>query len=283
MFGRKGYAIMPQPVNKRSISFRLQKYFKVWWLSATTAVQVAFINRATHLLFFVGKALRLAMTLGVLLLIRSQTTQLGGYTTDQMIIFFLTYQLLDIVAQIAFRGVYMFSEQVRSGNFDFTLISPINPLFRALTGMPDVNDALFLIPNLAIMGYLLTQLDLSLTLMGWLWFALLFINSLLIVTSLHIVALSIGVLTTEVDGIIFLYRDLARLGQFPVSIYLEPMRSALFFIIPIGIMITIPAEVLLGLPPTHSVLVAFLIGAGSFWLSLRLWRTSLRHYTSASS
>lgn len=262
---------------------RLPIYWHVWKLTAVNALQEAFVNRWSNLLFFVGKSLRLAMTLVFLFLIHQNVQQFGGYTTDQMIVFFLTYQFVDLVAQIFYRGVYLFSNQVRSGEFDFLLAKPINPLFRALTGKPDINDAIFFVPTMVITFWILSQLNLVITATSALLYGALLINSVLIITALHILVLVVGVLTTEVDGIVWLYRDLSRLGQFPVSIYFEPMRFALFFLVPIGMMITIPAEILMNLSPTYSLSLAFGMGFTSFVGSLRLWSWSLKRYGSASS
>jgi ABC-2 type transport system permease protein len=262
---------------------RLKTYATVWFIHASNAVQETFVNRWSNAFFFFGKAIRLSMSLIVLLLVRQATKGFGNYTTDQMIVFFLTYQFIDIVSQIFYRGVYSFSNQVRRGEFDFYLARPINPLFRALTGTPDINDVIFLIPNLIVTAFVLSTLDITITFSSAILFAALLINSFLIVTALHIIVLTIGVITTEVDGVIWMYRDLIRLGQFPVSIYAEPLRFLLFFMIPIGFMITIPAEVLLNTKPTYSIVVATIMGVGSFLLSLKIWNWGLKQYSSASS
>lgn len=268
------------PVNNMK---RFKTYFNVWFILASNAVQETFVNRWSNSFFFFGKAVRLGMSLTVLLLVKQATKGFGSYTTDQMIVFFLTYQFIDLIAQIFYRGVYTFSNNVRSGEFDLYLSKPINPLFRALTGSPDINDVIFLIPNLIISAIVLSTLNITVTFNSVLIFCVLLINSFLIVTALHILVLTIGVITTEVDGVIWMYRDLIRLGQFPISIYQEPLRFILFFIIPIGFMITIPAEVLLNTTPTYTILLTTIIGVGTFILSLKIWGWGLKLYSSASS
>jgi ABC-2 type transport system permease protein len=223
------------------------------------------------------------MSLIFLYLLKNQGVSLAGYTTDQVIVFFLTYQLIDIISQMLFRGVYTFGRLIRSGEFDFLLAKPMSPLFRALTGSPDIDDAVFLVPTLVVSGLIISHLDVSITLTSVLWYCLLMVNSLLIVTGLHILVLAFGVKTTEVDNLIWTYRDLSRLGQFPISMYLEPLRTALFFILPVGVMVTIPAQALLNVELSYSVTVATIIGVSFLWLSLRVWSWTLRSYSSASS
>jgi ABC-2 type transport system permease protein len=262
---------------------RLDIYFTVWKTLAITEFQQAFVNRATNAMFILGKLLRLGMALTFLLVIKNTITTFAGYTSDQVVVFYLTYQLIDVLGQTFYRGVYLFSEKVRSGEFDFSLVKPLSSLFLSLVGKPDINDAFFLIPNLAVSFYLLSTLNITFSVASVLLYLVLLINSFLLVTALHIIVLVVGIITTEVDGVIWMYRDLVALGRFPVTIYGEPLRTALFFLVPAGVMITIPAEVLLGLTPSYSILVSCIVGVTVFLISLRLWKWSLQFYSSASS
>lgn len=261
----------------------LGKYLSVWKALSYAELQETFINRWSNALFLLGKVFRLAMSLLFLFIIKNTVTSFAGYTSDQIVIFYLTYQIVDVLGQTLYRGVYIFSNKVRSGEFDFTLVKPISSLFQSLVGKPDFNDALFMIPTIGISFYLLSTLDIAITTTSFLLYLALLINSFLIVTALHVLVLTIGVLTTEVDGVIWMYRDLSALGRFPVSIYMQPLRFALFFIIPVGMMISVPAEVLLNTAPTHSILLTNIVGISFFFISLRLWNWSLKQYSSASS
>jgi len=261
----------------------VQKYISVWKALSYAELQQAFINRWTNILFLFGKLLRLGMSLLFLLIVKNTVSSFAGYTSDQIVIFFLTYQIIDVLGQTLYRGVYIFSNQVRSGEFDFTLVKPISSLFQSLVGKPDFNDALFLIPTVGISLYLLTTLNITITATSFLLYLALLINSFLIITAMHVLVLVVGILTTEVDGVIWMYRDLSALGRFPISIYMQPLRFALFFIIPVGMMITVPAEVLLNAAPTHSILLTSIVGISFFFISLRLWKWSLKQYSSASS
>lgn len=261
----------------------IKKYLTVWKALALTEFQNAFIHRGTHSLFLLGKFMRLGMALTLLFVIKNTVKQFAGYTSDQMVVFYLTYQFVDVLGQTFYRGVYMFSEKVRSGEFDFTLLKPMSSLFQALVGKPDVNDALFILPITGLSLYIFSTLNLAYSLSTILWYLALLLNSFLIVTALHIVVLVVGVVTTEVDGVIWMYRDLSALGRFPITIYGEPLKTLLFFVVPIGMMITIPAELLLGSSPTFSLGLTFAVGLASLFVSLKLWNWSLRKYSSASS
>lgn len=262
---------------------RLSTYFSIWLKLAINSVQETFINRATSTLFFSGKAIRFAMMLLFLMLLRTQLKTIGAYTTDHLVVFYLTYYFVDLFGQMFYRGVYQFGQKVRTGEFDFYLLKPISPLFQSLAGKPDINDALFFIPSSLLSFFITTQLNIAISVSGILWFIMLFLNSLLIVTGLHMLVLAIAIRTVDVDGVIWLYRDISKLSQFPVSIYFEPLKTILFFVIPVGFMVTIPAEVLIGNEPTYSLAVTFTVGMLFLLGSYTAWKQSLKYYTSASS
>ena len=262
---------------------RLPTYFLVWKITALNALQQTFISRSSNILFLLGKGLRFTTGIFFLLLLKNQQVSVAGYSTDQVVLFFLTYHIVDTIAQVFFRGVYMFSQQVKRGEFDFALAKPINPLFRSLTGAPDINDTLFLIPTFAVTIWLGQTLDVTISAWSLVLYVCLLLNSLVIATGIHILILAAGIITTDIDNLIWLYRDLSRLGQFPVTMYLQPLRFALFFLVPIGMMITIPSQVLLHVQPTVSIAVTTIFGVSFFYLSLKIWNFCLRKYSSASS
>jgi ABC-2 type transport system permease protein len=123
----------------------------------------------------------------------------------------------------------------------------------------------------------------NLTILNFTFYILLLINAFLIATAFHIAVLALGILTTEIDNTIMLYRDITRMGTVPIDIYKEPLRGFLTFIIPVGVMMTFPAKALMGLLSAQMVIFSFLISGIFLWGSLRFWKYALKHYSSASS
>jgi len=161
------------------------------------------------------------------------------------------------------------------------LVKPNSALFRVLMGGADVID-LVTIPPLIIAILYVGKL-LNSTLPQSILYMILIVNSLFIATSFHIVVLSLGIITMEIDHTIMIYRDILNLGRFPVEIYKEPLRGILTFLIPIGIMITFPAKAFMGLINPVAVVGSFVLGIVLLFLSIKFWNYALRFYTSASS
>ncbi len=101
--------------------------------------------------------------------------------------------------------------------------------------------------------------------------------------AIHVMVAALITINNEVDNALMFYRDIETMGRFPVDIYREPLRQILTFVVPIGIMFTIPAKALLGLVSWQGVIAALAVGLISIALAFRFWDYAVKKYSSASS
>lgn len=260
-----------------------KKYLRVWWKTTLFVFSADLANRGAAGLLLVGKLLRFLFFLGFLILLTTRTKTLAGYNLSQVVFFFLTFNLVDITVQFLLRGIYHFRPLIIKGNFDFYLTKPLNPLFQSLTSHTDILDLITLVPLILYLIFFLASGKLIATLTGIFLYCLLVFNAFLIALAFHIVVLAIGILTAEVDHLIWIYRDLTGTGRIPVDIYRPPLRAFLTFIIPVGMMMTFPAKALMGLLQPWLVIFSLIFAGLFLYLALRFWHFALKRYTSASS
>lgn len=258
------------------------KYIHLWWKLTLNAAQTTLASRFGAGIFLIGKFLRFGFFFFFLSVLLGRANNLAGYSATQVFFFYLSFTLIDGISQLFFREVYRFREQVLSGNFDYYLVRPISILFRSLFGGSDLLDIPLTIITFALLFIVGSHLP-YVTPFTIVAYILLLANAILIATAFHIGVLCLGILTTEVDNAIMLYRDFTQMGRFPIDIYKEPLKGVLTFVIPVGIMMTIPAKVLMGIFTPQILLISFSIGITVFLLSLLLWKYALRSYASASS
>lgn len=257
-------------------------YLSLWRRLTIYSFITSLTNRFSAAIFLLGKSLRFIFFFVFLLTILSQTKFLENYSTSEVILFYLTFNLIDTISQLFFREVYRFRALVVSGDFDLVLAKPFNPLFRALAGGADPLDLMMLVPYLGALIYVAANIGIT----SWLGiglYLLLVFNSLLIATGFHILVLALAIVTTEIDHTILIYRDLTSMGRVPVDIYHEPLRSLITFVVPIGLMMTFPSLAFLGLLSAPLIIISLAVGAVFFVLSWRLWQRALSQYSSASS
>ena len=258
-----------------------KRYLKIFLLYSKYALKTTFQTRVGTIFFLLGKFVRFIFFFFLVLLIFTKVKLIKGYTINQAIIFYLTFNLIDTITQIVFREVYRFKYAVVSGDFNLTLTRPHHPFLKILVGGIDFLDIIMLIPYLLLTFYYLGQLPTyERQTANYLLYFLLIINGLVIATAFHIAVLAMGILTTETDNTIMIYRDLTNLARFPLDIYRSPLREILTFIIPVGVMISFPAQALFNLLTWPKMVYAFILSGGLLLFSLKFWDYSLKKYQS---
>lgn len=260
---------------------RIFYYLKIWWLMSRNSFQEVLAVRKVFLLFVLAKTVRFFFFFGFLFFLLKGTRTLAGYGQNQVIFFFLTFNVVDIFAQFLFREVYRFRPLIVSGDFDLVLAKPLNPLFRVLMGGADIIDLTTIIPLLIAVFYVGQLLNPSLY-QAALYFVLILLG-ILIAMAFHISVLALGIITLEIDHTILIYRDLTNLGRLPIDIYKQPLQAFLTYFIPVGIMITFPAKAMMGLLTPTGALTSLIFAVVLIYLSLKFWNFALTKYTSASS
>ncbi len=259
----------------------LKRYIKIWWMLTRNSFSVVLGQKSALLIFLSGKVLRFTFFMIFLSFLIIGAKSLVGYSANQVIFFFLTFSVVDTFSQFLFREVYRFRSKIINGDFDLTLIRPVNALFISLMGGADLID-LFTVPPLIWItihyGILLDPTFLSTFL-----YLVLVINGIVIAASFYIAVISLGIITLEIDHTTMIFRDLESLARFPVDIYKQPLQNILTFLLPIGVMVTFPAKAFMGLMSLWGLVGSLLIGSLSMYFSLRFWSFALRKYTSASS
>lgn len=255
------------------------KNLKIFWLFTTYSIKTVFQNPIGVLLFMLGKILRFAMFFMFVYYLVFNTKLLGEYNLNQTIIFYLTYNIIDSIAQLLFREVYRFRPLIISAEFDTILVKPYHPFMRILIGGIDPMDAIITLLYIVMLIYFVLQGG-GVTLLGSFTFIILIINALVISLAFHIAVLALGILTTEVDHTIMIYRDMTKMASFPIDIYKEPIRSIFTFVIPVGIMMTIPVKSLFGMLNMWWYIISFALAATSLIAALALWKKALQKYQS---
>lgn len=243
------------------------------------SMKVSLKSPVGFVMFSAGKLVRFSMFFLFIYFLLSNTKLLAGYTLTQTVIFYLTYNIIDSLSQLLFREVYRFRPLVISGELDSILVKPYHPFLRILVGGIDILDAATTVIYCAISVYFILQLP-NFAPYHLVLYAALILNALIIATGFHIAVLALGILSTEVDHTIMIYRDMMRMGSFPVDIYQQPLRFLVTFVVPIGIMISVPVKSLFDILSPWWYFASFGFAVATIIIALILWDLALKKYQS---
>jgi len=267
-----------------NFKFSILKYCKVWLRLGKMRFQEYYIQSRLHSLFLIsGKLVRFSFFFIFIIALLTKTQTLAGFSLYQTLLFFMTFNLIDITSQFFFRSAYAIGWMINKGEVDFILTQPINSLFRIISDNIDFLDLATLAPVIMVLGLVITRLQTPITSTNFILYILLCFNALLIAFSIHVAIIALSILTQEISSEIWIYRDLMTMTRFPIDIYSRSIQLVLTFLVPIAVMVSFPAKVLLEVLSWQWIILAFLIGAISFGVSIRFWHFALRKYSSIST
>lgn len=271
-------------IYSQGLPAKLRSYWRVWLkLTAEQFQEQIANNRGAAIIFILGKLFRVASALLLIYVVVGQAKLISGYSLNQAIFLLMLFNLTQTISQLILRGVYQFRQKVVDGTFDFYLLNPLSELFYSLFSYTDPMDLLVTGPYIFFVGWSWVNAGYVISLASVLWLVAMLVISLIMVIAWHIVIIAIGVKYLEVDNTIMLYRDLERMGGFPVQIYGTIGANILTYAFPFALMATIPARLVFGLFNPVFLLAFAVLALLQLKLALLLWRRCLQSYSSASS
>ena len=217
--------------------------------------------------------------------IYSQVDSIGGWDRGQMIIFVGTFSIINALNMVIyFFGVVNIPEKIRNGDLDQYLTKPVNPLLRLTFENVDIGSIPLVILSILIVcyGVSVSGIQVSFALgLGYTAFVLLMT---LLWYDMELILRTIPFIVISANGIIQLIEAMLELNfKVPGILYKGVFKLIFYFILPYGIMATIPTQVITRSISTPgiciSVFTVFVFTAFAMWF----WRFGLTKYKSASS
>lgn len=172
--------------------------------------------------------------------------------------------------------------EIWTGAFDFTLLRPVDTQFVVSLRKWRLFAAFDLLLGIGVLAAAVSQLGMSLSLWQILSFLLTLLSGTLI---LYAILLIFAALIFWSPGVLFtwVFDGLFQLARYPLGLYPGWLRLVLTWIVPVGVITTIPAQALIGALSIPALLTSLglavvLVTAASF-----LFRRGLLRYASASS
>lgn len=223
--------------------------------------------------------------LGVIILF-SQVETIRGWSLASTLALLGTYMTLSALGSLfispSLEALAGMDGEIWTGKFDFTLLRPVNIQFFSSFQHWRLFRLIDLILGVGVVVTAAVQLGQDLTTLRVLTFLFTLFLGLL---TLYAILLTFSALVFWSPDFLFtwLFNNLFQMARYPVGIYPGWLRLILTWIIPVGVMTTVPAQALTGTLPgatlVGSLLLSVVFGLGA---SL-LFRAGVRRYSSASS
>jgi ABC-2 type transport system permease protein len=185
-----------------------------------------------------------------------------------------------------------FSELIRTGNLDFALLKPIDTQFLVSCEKVQIANLSQTVMSLALLGYALSQTATLPQPAAIVSYVILVLVGVVFFYSLMIALASTSIWFGRNQGLYDFWFYITVFARYPRSIYTaresiagNVLSTAFTYVIPILLVVTVPARVLMdkALDPRWLIFVGGGLTLVGFIVSRRIFRWSLTSYRSASS
>jgi ABC-2 type transport system permease protein len=260
------------------------RYLRMFRAFASSEFQFEMEYRGNFYLSIVEMFLVIGTSIAAVLVMFQHTTTMNGWTLPQMIVLLGVYYMIQGGVNLVFSPSFeRLMEHVRAGTLDFHLLKPVNVQFLVSTRHLRVVRAADLALGLAVVIFGLVQVGAEIGVGPALLFVLSLLFGIMLVYSLLLGLVTLSFWFVRVENLLAIFWAFTEAGRFPVDVYPLWLRVSLSTIVPIGIAVTAPANVIAGRMDWMAVAV---LGAGTVLavgLASALWRWGLRSYTGASA
>ena len=260
------------------------RYLRLLSLFLKNSLQVDLEYRANFIGSLVFSLLDVAWSIGGTLLFYSFREQIGGWTFHEALVVVGLFFVMWGVADVAIMpNVAAIGEHIRKGTFDFVLIKPLNSQVHATLRQYKLHRLSGILSGIVIVLFALWRLH---TIPGFGQIALFILIALSAIVMLYAILTMLATIafwTVSVDNIHELFFAFLDTAKYPASAFPEPLHGIILFVVPVGFMTTVPAEVLLNRITPSLALYGIFLALALLLISIRLWRIAVRNYSSASS
>ncbi|HWE35684.1 MAG TPA: ABC-2 family transporter protein [Isosphaeraceae bacterium] len=253
----------------------------------TLARELAF--RGNFLVKVSVEVLWLSILLAFYATVFGATTTIAGWTRYEYLFFVGCYYALNGLTETLFlENCNEFAELVRTGDLDFLLLKPIDEQFMITCRRVDWATAPNVLLGGALMAYSLYQMNWHFNPLHAAMFVVLFGCGTAICYAFMVMLTSLSVWMVRNQGLMEMWWLFSSLARYPKEIFgvqpwSQPLGIVFTFIVPILLVVNVPADVMVRTFDWRVVGYTLVATAALLWASRRFFQHALRSYRSASS
>ena len=266
-------------------------YGRVLWMFLRNSLVREMTFRSNFVITVLTRAFWFAAQLTLFEIIFRAIDLIEDWNRFEYFSFMATGMMINAVVEAFFMpNCANFSELIRTGNLDFALLKPIDTQF--LISFEKIDLAMLNQVFLAgaLLGYSLYRLPVAISLTNVVMYLLLLGVGVTFMYSLMIALASTSVWFGRNQGLYDFWFYITIFARYPRSIYGgspagDILRAVFTYVVPILLVVTVPARKLLdkGLQPSYLWVVALLAAIAGLLISRWIFLWSLKNYRSASS
>jgi ABC-2 type transport system permease protein len=263
---------------------KISNYVKIWLACARYSVVRTMMFRFDFIMWALVELFWMSVNLLLIGVLYSHTQTIAGWNKYEMLILVGTSMLIQrLLMGFFWSNLFEMSRNVRSGQFDFFLAQPGNPLFMVSTRKLDPDSLLNSFVAIGVIVYAVHHLGLHVTPGGVALYTLLVLCGVVIHFSALLMVSSLALWVVGLQGLEGTYFTLFEFSRLPREAFRGIARVLFVYALPVVVVSYVPAHTLLyGFRPAFAL---WLVAVAAAWLAVAVlvFTRGLRRYSSASS
>lgn len=262
----------------------MTRYVRLSWSFFQYAVKRELEFRFNLAMFLLFDLLWFALSLFGVILIFRQAGTVAGWREQEAVLLVLVYYVSSTVLKVlVIPGAERLSELVRRGDFDFFLVRPIDPQFLVSIERLYVHEIVRSVLVALILPWYVASIGISMTLFQWFLVVVAVVLGAIGLYGVYFIIATLSFWVENLFNIGDLFREMLDVAKRPSDIFTGLASHVATFVIPVGLVATIPTKILLGNVDWNTMLWVAVSSIALFWIARIFFLVSLRRYGSASS
>lgn len=261
----------------------MRRYLRIYRTFFITSLHRELEFRANFLAKVLQNVVWISAFIAIVLVIYSNTNSVAGWNRGDALTLSATSFVISSINSALFFSLMEIPEMVRKGTLDFTITKPVDSQFWVSTRRFNLDQIGTFLAGCAIVVMGIKAAGAHTSLVQWAAYACLVIAAVLIYYSFNLCLMTLGVWLVRVDNLWVLGETVIQIARYPLDIYGLWIRRLFLYVLPLGLLATVPAVQLVKGFNGPFLLLGVVWAASFFSFARWFWRYAMRHYTSASS
>lgn len=209
---------------------------------------------------------------------------IGGWSRGEVIIFIGTFSLINAINMVVyFFGVISIPDKIRTGNLDYYITKPVNPLLRLSLESVNPGSIPLIFFSIGIILYGISDCGVHISALKWIEYSIMVLLMTILYYDIELIIRTISFFVISTVNVARIEELIELCMKVPGVLFKGIFKIFFYFILPYGIIATVPTQVLNSTISFGGILYASSIAVGFTIFAMWLWKVGLKKYESASS
>lgn len=260
---------------------KMKKYWKIFWTFRRIQLMKMIEYRSDFWFWMIVSLMWTGFNYFYFGLIFTQGNGVKGWSYDQILLLISFYTMLDAFTwSVFYPNMRQYTEEVFNGELSKYLLLPVNNIFILLTSHATYHNVPRFLVGLGVLIHTVNKLNLSLTFLQIVLVLVLFCFSILLLYSCWFILATFSFWVERLRNINEIMPQFRSVYQVPLQVYTGITGLVFTFLLPLGLVTTLPSEVLLGKIQYQYIIFFCCMSVLFFTASVKFYKVSIKKYIS---